>query len=415
MGEQLMVSSVIIYIVIATVSTSVGWLMGRKIQRENSIREQEKIRADYRDKLESAHLEQATVAESFFEANAQKLDDQRDMFNEAFLSNGRSVEAISIELKTAQQSVTDTFSELPKIYSSIDSMQQTTIYSKGKVNDLSQSVNAWQGSIQTLQAIQNLIDGIHEKSIQIRDVSGEANLLALNASIEAARAGEHGRGFAVVAECMRDLSNKSEAATVEINSSVEMARTEVSSIVKGIEDSVALLTSVTESVASQFNNIEAEVAVINEISERSCLDASEAEQKFVDINSKINTQLESITKLLADTMGEVTGNKVEDIPVDSDISGMKIIDVRRQDEFNDDLGHIEGAELMCLQDDFEFRVGGLNKEIPYLFVCRSGGRSARAARIAVAHGMKEVYNLEGGMLAWRGAEHNNEHEIKMRV
>ncbi|GEM_PF-1208744 len=410
-----MVSSVIIYIVIATVSTSVGWLMGRKIQRENSIREQEKIRADYRDKLESAHLEQATVAESFFEANAQKLDDQRDMFNEAFLSNGRSVEAISIELKTAQQSVTDTFSELPKIYSSIDSMQQTTIYSKGKVNDLSQSVNAWQGSIQTLQAIQNLIDGIHEKSIQIRDVSGEANLLALNASIEAARAGEHGRGFAVVAECMRDLSNKSEAATVEINSSVEMARTEVSSIVKGIEDSVALLTSVTESVASQFNNIEAEVAVINEISERSCLDASEAEQKFVDINSKINTQLESITKLLADTMGEVTGNKVEDIPVDSDISGMKIIDVRRQDEFNDDLGHIEGAELMCLQDDFEFRVGGLNKEIPYLFVCRSGGRSARAARIAVAHGMKEVYNLEGGMLAWRGAEHNNEHEIKMRV
>ena len=80
---------------------------------------------------------------------------------------------------------------------------------------------------------------------------------------------------------------------------------------------------------------------------------------------------------------------------------MTIIDVRRPDEFNDELGHIDGAQLMCLQDNFEFRVRQLDKEKKYLFVCRSGGRSARAARLAVAHGIQQVYNLEGGMLAWR--------------
>ncbi|MCX7089078.1 MAG: rhodanese-like domain-containing protein [Methylococcales bacterium] len=79
---------------------------------------------------------------------------------------------------------------------------------------------------------------------------------------------------------------------------------------------------------------------------------------------------------------------------------MKIIDVRRKDEFNGDLGHINGAELICLQENFEGRIQRLNKDVPHLFVCRSGGRSARAARIALAHGFTKVYNMEGGMLAW---------------
>ena len=388
---------------ITVVSLTGGWFWGTKTQRNKFALEEEQLRSNHKAKLEVVYQEQAVISEQFFEANVQKLDDQREMFNDAFLSNGRSVEAISVELKTAQVSVTDAFSDLPKIYGSIESMRQTTVSSKEKINELSQSVDAWQGSIQTLQGIQDLIDGIHEKSIQIRDVSGEANLLALNASIEAARAGEHGRGFAVVAECMRDLSNKSAAATVEINTSVDMARTEVTSIIKGIEESVALLTSVTDAVASQFSYIESEVIKINEFSEKSCHDASESEAKYREINSKINTQLESITKLLADTMGAVTGNQVEDIPINSDISDMNIIDVRRPDEFNDELGHIDGAELMCLQDNFDFRVRQLDKEKSYVFVCRSGGRSARAARVAIAHGFQHVYNLEGGMLAWRKA------------
>ena len=42
---------------------------------------------------------------------------------------------------------------------------------------------------------------------EILSISGQTNLLSLNASIEAARAGEAGRGFAVVAEEIRVLSD----------------------------------------------------------------------------------------------------------------------------------------------------------------------------------------------------------------
>ena len=332
--------------------------------------------------LDSIHHEKNGLAETLTKSNEQLVITQREQLNDAFLINGRSAESIAAELKSAQEAVNNAFAVLPALYDSSKKMSHTTLESKAQISALAQSVNAWQGSIATLQTILKLIDGIHQKSVQIRDVSFEANLLALNASIEAAKAGEHGRGFAVVPESMRTLSKKSAAASMEINSSVDLTRTEVFTIVKGIETSVGLLTDVSNAVTAQFSNIETEVMTIEHITQQSSTSASLAKERFEQINAKVNVQLEDISKLLADAMGVVTGNKIKDISPSADFTGMKIIDVRRKDEFNGDLGHLQGAELICLQENFEERIERLNKDMPHLFVCRSGGRSARAARIA---------------------------------
>lgn len=81
------------------------------------------------------------------------------------------------------------------------------------------------------------------------------------------------------------------------------------------------------------------------------------------------------------------------------LAGMEIIDVRQADEFDGELGHIEGARLVPL-DTLPAASASWPLEAPLLLVCRSGARSSRACELLVQRGFQNVTNLEGGMLAW---------------
>ena len=79
---------------------------------------------------------------------------------------------------------------------------------------------------------------------------------------------------------------------------------------------------------------------------------------------------------------------------------LRIIDVRERDEFVGDLGHIAGAELVPLGTVASV-ARAWPRDTPIVVVCRSGGRSARAAGELVAMGFTAVHNMLGGMLRWR--------------
>lgn len=85
-------------------------------------------------------------------------------------------------------------------------------------------------------------------------------------------------------------------------------------------------------------------------------------------------------------------NKLEPKPI--------IIDVRRKEEFNNELGHIEGARLITQGEELDQWLEIQNKETRIVFVCRSGRRSADATAEALLQAFTDVFNLEGGMLKW---------------
>ncbi len=78
---------------------------------------------------------------------------------------------------------------------------------------------------------------------------------------------------------------------------------------------------------------------------------------------------------------------------------LHLIDVREPDEFEGELGHIPGAHLLVLGDLPE-RIQEIPKDRMVIFVCRSGGRSARACAFALEKGYTQVFNMKGGMLLW---------------
>lgn len=78
----------------------------------------------------------------------------------------------------------------------------------------------------------------------------------------------------------------------------------------------------------------------------------------------------------------------------------QVIDVRTEEEFTGELGHIEGAKLCNLQRTLPEAIKDFLDDHKYVFVCGSGNRSKTAAMLAMEHGIKESYSLAGGMKEW---------------
>lgn len=70
-------------------------------------------------------------------------------------------------------------------------------------------------------------------------------------------------------------------------------------------------------------------------------------------------------------------------------------------------GEIPGTDLVVPFDQIQANLGKLpaDRSARLVLYCRSGARSATAARTLVKLGYTDVWNLEGGMIGWRRAGH----------
>lgn len=75
-----------------------------------------------------------------------------------------------------------------------------------------------------------------------------------------------------------------------------------------------------------------------------------------------------------------------------------ILDVRTQEEYND--AHIKGANLIPIQE-LEQNINKIPKDKKVIVHCAKGKRSAKACEILKDEGLKELYNVEGGINQWK--------------
>ena len=77
-----------------------------------------------------------------------------------------------------------------------------------------------------------------------------------------------------------------------------------------------------------------------------------------------------------------------------------VVDVLQPDEFRQ--GHISGAKLIPLNELYR-RMSDLPKGREIICMCASGSRSSSASKILAKEGFT-VFNVKGGMTAWRMAK-----------
>jgi rhodanese-related sulfurtransferase len=78
-----------------------------------------------------------------------------------------------------------------------------------------------------------------------------------------------------------------------------------------------------------------------------------------------------------------------------------LLDVRGEEEFHGELGHIAGALNIPLVQ-LKQRLTELGEEParPIAIVCRTDVRSRKAALLLAPHGFAEIHAVRGGMTAW---------------
>ncbi|NWA04732.1 methyl-accepting chemotaxis protein [Pseudomonas gingeri] len=156
------------------------------------------------------------------------------------------------------------------------------------------------GQVEGLAANSEKIGSVLEV---IRAIAEQTNLLALNAAIEAARAGEAGRGFAVVADEVRNLARRTQESVEETRQVIEELQTGTREVVTSMGNSHRQAQGSVEQVSQAVTALQQIGDAVTVITDMNLQIASAAEEQSA-VAEEINNNVASIRDVTESLSGQ---------------------------------------------------------------------------------------------------------------
>ena len=304
----------------ASKNLSVPFGMDCKDEYGDVARELEKTRRQLHDVIQmqiNASDELATLTEVMTLSMSETKESAQEEFNEI----DQLATAMS-EMSSTVQTVADHAQTAPSLTEQASTQavtgQQFLQKTVSKMSELSSDIAS---SASAVNQVEERVDALGSVVGTIQGISEQTNLLALNAAIEAARAGEAGRGFAVVADEVRNLAQRTQQATVEIQEMITQLQSSATSAVELMEKSVVEASEGVELVSnagSELDGIVGQVTQINDMnfqiataSGQQSSVAEEMSQNLTNVRELVEASVVVVTELLETS--EMMQNNAEEL------------------------------------------------------------------------------------------------------